>query len=279
MTDIVLATGGGAALPLSARTLKGNGTVIYLFAEPQTLWDRVCHSRHRPMLQAPISRARLFQLFAERDPLYREVADHVVPSERDAVLRIRSSLSSLGEQTSSASVKKVDVGVGERSYPDSCRRRVAARAPPICSAASFRAASSLLPMRQWRRIIWRRPRLASAHGTAVDVPSIPEGEAHKSWPTLQDIITRLLELRAERSTLLVAPGGGVVGDLAGFAAAIYLRGMPFCRCRRCFWPRSTHPLAARPASITRLARTWSVLSGSRAPCRSDIDCLATLPPR
>jgi len=103
MTDIVLATGGGAILRAASRAhLKENGTVIYLFAEPQTLWDRVCHSRHRPMLQAPDPRARLFALFAERDPLYREVADHVVPSERDALLRFVRTLEP-GEQTSSAS--------------------------------------------------------------------------------------------------------------------------------------------------------------------------------
>jgi shikimate kinase len=101
MTDIVLATGGGAVLRAASRAqLKENGTVIYLFAEPQTLWDRVC--RLDPQLQAPDPRARLFQLFAERDPLYREVADHVVPSERDAVLRFVRSLEP-GEQTSSAS--------------------------------------------------------------------------------------------------------------------------------------------------------------------------------
>jgi 3-dehydroquinate synthase len=56
---------------------------------------------------------------------------------------------------------------------------------------------------------------------------IPDGESFKSWPTLHDVLTRLLEINAERSTTLVALGGGVVGDLCGFAAAIYQRGMPF----------------------------------------------------
>jgi 3-dehydroquinate synthase len=55
---------------------------------------------------------------------------------------------------------------------------------------------------------------------------IPDGESHKTWATLYDIHTHLLESSAERSTLLIALGGGVVGDLAGFAAATYQRGMP-----------------------------------------------------
>jgi 3-dehydroquinate synthase len=56
---------------------------------------------------------------------------------------------------------------------------------------------------------------------------VPDGETHKSWSTLHDVLTRLLELRAERGTTLIALGGGVVGDLAGFAAAILRRGVDF----------------------------------------------------
>ena len=59
-----------------------------------------------------------------------------------------------------------------------------------------------------------------------DAVVIPDGEEHKDWATLYDLHTRLLELAAERSTLLIALGGGVIGDLAGFAAATYQRGMP-----------------------------------------------------
>ena len=64
-------------------------------------------------------------------------------------------------------------------------------------------------------------------GMQVDVVLLPDGEAHKNQRTLDDLLTRLLELRVERTTTLVALGGGVVGDIAGFAAAIYQRGVPF----------------------------------------------------
>jgi len=93
MTDVVLATGGGAVLrPASRERLKANGTVVYLFADPLTLWDRVRNSRHRPMLQAVDPRQRLFDLYEQRDALYREVADHVIPSEREAVMRFVCAL-------------------------------------------------------------------------------------------------------------------------------------------------------------------------------------------
>jgi shikimate kinase len=92
-TDIVLATGGGSVLrPSSRARLKENGTVLYLHAEPATLWERVRGSRNRPMLKADNPEQRLLELYMMRDPLYREVADHVVESDRDAVIRFVRAL-------------------------------------------------------------------------------------------------------------------------------------------------------------------------------------------
>jgi 3-dehydroquinate synthase len=73
-------------------------------------------------------------------------------------------------------------------------------------------------------------RLRSAlegHGVASIPIILPDGEEHKNWRTLNLIFDALLENRCERSTPVIALGGGVVGDLAGFAAATYLRGVPF----------------------------------------------------
>jgi len=88
LVEVVLATGGGAVLrPGNRARLKESGTVIYLHAHPSVLWERVRHSRNRPLLQTADPRNRLAALYAERDALYREVADHVVESDRDEVLR------------------------------------------------------------------------------------------------------------------------------------------------------------------------------------------------
>ncbi|MGB0129538.1 MAG: 3-dehydroquinate synthase [Rhodocyclaceae bacterium] len=64
-------------------------------------------------------------------------------------------------------------------------------------------------------------------GVAVGEVILPDGEEHKNWQTLNSIFDSLLEQRCERSTTLVALGGGVIGDLVGFAAASYQRGVPF----------------------------------------------------
>jgi 3-dehydroquinate synthase len=61
----------------------------------------------------------------------------------------------------------------------------------------------------------------------VESIALPDGEAHKTLATMQSILDRLVETRANRDTTVVALGGGVVGDIAGFAAACYMRGVDF----------------------------------------------------
>ena len=70
-------------------------------------------------------------------------------------------------------------------------------------------------------------RSLSAHYPKVLTLSLPDGEAYKTWETLQGIFDVLLENACDRKTVLFALGGGVVGDITGFAAACYMRGVPF----------------------------------------------------
>lgn len=77
-TDLVLATGGGVVLdPANRGVLAGSGLVIYLNVPPALLFERTRHDRNRPLLRVPDPKAKLEELFALRDPLYREVA-HIV---------------------------------------------------------------------------------------------------------------------------------------------------------------------------------------------------------
>lgn len=79
--DIILATGGGAVLRQENReALSQHGAVIYLKASVDDLYERTRHDKNRPLLQIADPRAKLAELFAQRDPLYREIADIVVTS-------------------------------------------------------------------------------------------------------------------------------------------------------------------------------------------------------
>ncbi len=83
---IVLATGGGAILdPENRDRLRRHGIVVYLCASTDRLAQRVARSSHRPLLAGQDARERLETLFRERDPIYREVADLVVHTDRQSV--------------------------------------------------------------------------------------------------------------------------------------------------------------------------------------------------
>jgi shikimate kinase len=98
---VVLATGGGAVLSEQNRKLlKEHGTVVYLCASPQDLWRRTRHDRNRPLLQTADPLTKLTELYKERDPLYREVADLVVDTGNQSVSalahRLEQKLTQLG---------------------------------------------------------------------------------------------------------------------------------------------------------------------------------------
>ena len=86
LNNIVLATGGGAVLNEQNRdALRRNGIVIYLKSTVQDLWQRTRHDRNRPLLQTVDPRAKLKELYEQRDPLYTQVADLAVPTGKQNV--------------------------------------------------------------------------------------------------------------------------------------------------------------------------------------------------
>jgi len=100
LEQVVLATGGGAVLdPENRRRLAAGGTVVYLHARPGDLLHRLRNDRKRPLLATPDPLGRLEQLYVQRDPLYREVADFVVETGRQTPTGMaRDLLARLGTQ-------------------------------------------------------------------------------------------------------------------------------------------------------------------------------------
>ena len=93
LSGIVLATGGGAILSAANReNLRENGVVIYLRGTPEHLHERTRHDRNRPLLQTGNPLAKLRELYGQRDPLYREVADIVVDTGRQSVAGMTRAL-------------------------------------------------------------------------------------------------------------------------------------------------------------------------------------------
>ena len=91
--NIVLATGGGAILlPENRRFLSERGVVIYLHANPIELWHRTKGGEGRPLLRNGDAKKILENLYAVRDPLYREIADHVIETGKPSVNQLVNTL-------------------------------------------------------------------------------------------------------------------------------------------------------------------------------------------
>ena len=81
-------------IPANRRCLVASGTVVYLFAPPDTLYARTRHDRNRPLLRVPDPLAKLKELFAERDPLYREIADLVIEGKEGGAVALAQTVES-----------------------------------------------------------------------------------------------------------------------------------------------------------------------------------------
>ena len=94
--DLVLSTGGGIVLkPENREALRNHGFVVYLNARPELLAERTKHDRTRPLLNVEDPLTRLRELYAVRDPLYREVAHAIVETGRGAPQQVVQAI--LGE--------------------------------------------------------------------------------------------------------------------------------------------------------------------------------------
>jgi 3-dehydroquinate synthase len=169
---------------------------------------------------------------------------------------------------------------------------LAGRGYPIhIGAALLTGIGELLPStHSGRAVIVTNPVVAAHHldplqkglaraGMRHDVIVVPDGETHKDWSALYEIHTRLLELKAERSTMLIALGGGVIGDLAGFAAATYQRGMPLVQIPTTLLAQVDSSVGGKTAVNHPLGKNMIGAFYQPAAVIIDSATLATLPDR
>jgi len=241
-SGIVLATGGGAVLdPASRALLAERGTVVYLRASVSSILQRTAHDKNRPLLQTADPRKKLEDLTAQREPLYREIADMVIDTGRpnvqsmvqtildqlavDAGRERANAKTTMNEQASIS----LNVELGDRSYPIAIGRGLlddtALLNRYIGSAGSKVAIvtnTTVAPL-----YLDKIAGPLRAAGREVVPIILRDGEEYKNWESLNEVFDALLANKCDRKTTLVALGGGVIGDMTGFAAATYMRGVPF----------------------------------------------------
>ena len=223
---MVLATGGGAFMDAETRaTVRRDAVSLWLRAPLPTLVRRVSQRSHRPLLANGDPAIILQNLIDKRHPIYAE-ADLVVDCSDESpehttgrVLEALLGWSAPRRLSLALQAGAYDVVVGE--------------------GLLSRAGGLLAPvLPQKRCIIVTDSNVATLHlatlqqglsaaGFDSQAIIVPPGESAKSIEQYTWLVDQMLNARVERRTTVIALGGGVVGDLAGFAAATVLRGLPF----------------------------------------------------
>src|SRR3990167_7969241 len=122
-------------------------------------------------------------------------------------------------------MKTLDVKLGERSYPITIGSGLLARGE-LLTRHMVGTGVAMVTNETVAQLYLAKVRAHLGRYQPVEVV-LPDGEQHKSLTVLNRIFDALLENRCDRQTTIIALGGGVVGDMAGFAAATYQRGIPF----------------------------------------------------
>lgn len=176
-------------------------------------------------------------------------------------------------------MEKITVTLGERSYPITI------------SSGLFHQSDAFLSLKSGQQVMivtneTLAPLYLDTISTAlknknvrVDSVVLPDGEQYKSLTIMNDVFTVLLEKNHNRDTTLIALGGGVIGDLTGFAAASYQRGVDFIQVPTTLLSQVDSSVGGKTAVNHPLGKNMIGAFYQPTYVVIDIDCLATLPAR
>ena len=300
---VVLATGGGAVLDARTRAmLAARGTVIYLRANVHSIMLRVANDKNRPLLQTADPRRRLEELMAQREPLYREIARFVIDTGRPNVqsmiqtildqldlldasrlAHIPASDPSMNDLSTPASTPAstftLNVDLGERSYPIAIGANLLA--DPALLARHVNSRQVAIVTNTTVAPLYLDAVAAPLRAAGLEVIEIilPDGEQYKNHASLMQIFDALLANKCDRKTTLVALGGGVIGDLTGYAAASYMRGVPFVQLPTTLLAQVDSSVGGKTGINHPLGKNMIGAFYQPRAVLADISTLATLPAR
>ena len=210
----VVALGGGSLASARVREALARHVVVLLDVDPGVAWSRVEGSA-RPLAR---DRARFDALHAERLPRYRELATATLADPAIETLHAAlPSLHALAASEDALTLRMLWAQSASGSYPVWLGAGAISAAPwPLPDSSRRIAVSDANVAERYAALV---PGLAG-------LIEIEPGEEHKSLATAERVWHALVAQGATRADHLVAVGGGVVGDLAGFCAATFQRGIP-----------------------------------------------------
>jgi 3-dehydroquinate synthase len=176
-------------------------------------------------------------------------------------------------------MQTLNVALGERAYPIHIGRGLLGRADLILPHLRTKRVAIVTNVVVGPLYLERLRSGLEQAGVRTAAVVLPDGEAHKDWETLNRIFDMLLAERCERSTTLVALGGGVVGDMGGFAASCYQRGMPFIQVPTTLLSQVDSSVGGKTAINHPLGKNMIGAFYQPRLVLADIDTLDTLPDR
>lgn len=229
---LVLSTGGGALVNSGNRqVLSETGTIICLTASVEAILNRVDRNTDRPLLPGTREEReqRIRQLLHERRHAYSAIPIQVNTTDRTPTQIVDEILLALEADEEAKGMTRIPVrepggtydiclGTGLLSQAGKLFANRGLRPGPVVVVSNEAIANALYPTLQGG---------LEAAGFEPTLCLVPEGEQHKTLATISSIYDQLLAAGLDRRNPVVALGGGVIGDMTGFAAATYLRGVPF----------------------------------------------------
>jgi 3-dehydroquinate synthase len=177
-------------------------------------------------------------------------------------------------------VRIVEVSLGQRSYEIRIGAHLLAELGRICGALGLGKRCGIITDRNVARRYLRpaKAALAQAGFEAVGI-SLPPGETSKSLKSVQHCYDQLAAHRLERRSFIVALGGGVFGDLAGFVAATYLRGIPFIQVPTTLLAQVDSSVGGKVGVNLKAGKNLVGAFYQPRAVLCDLDTLSTLPER
>jgi len=308
---MVIGVGGGANVSAENRRIMADGGfIVSLEARPETILQRLRPQLEhdpdaRPMLAGPDPLGRIRQLKALRAPFYA-LADHTVHTDglsleqvATEVVRAWRQLSAValaaeGRMTALTAAPTAAVATPYRPPADAtCVVQAASATYPVfvswgalpdlgrrlaqagLTGRAFLIADATVPAR-WGLAAQEALRTA---GFGVAVYPVPAGEASKSLDTAAAIYDWLVAQRAERGETIIALGGGMVCDLAGFVAATFARGLPLVHVPTSLLAMVDAAVGGKVAVDHRQAKNLIGAFYQPRLVLADVSVLQTLPPR
>ncbi|HYF75328.1 MAG TPA: 3-dehydroquinate synthase, partial [Candidatus Nitrosocosmicus sp.] len=272
----VIATGGGVVLsPGNMTALRSNGIIICLKSTPEVILKRIGSNGSRPLLDVLEPIVEINRLLAERKGLYNGdlSLDTSCMDPETAASRIKAFVTS-EKQSSSFSMEFTG---------GACRVISGSR----LSEHLYQYIEEFYP--SGKVLIISNPTIYGLWGNQLEAAFsdcylldwclIPDGEKYKNMDSLTKVYDKAVQMKLTRDSLIVGFGGGVIGDIAGFAAATYMRGIPYIQMPTTLLSQADSSIGGKTAINYKEVKNLIGSFYQPAGVIADTTFLLTLPPR